>query len=658
MNQRERIESPTLVEQAQSETIASAAEEHERDHVLSGLEATRIIVVAMAAAAVWFHVWEPLPEASLIGILGVLIGGWPIFKEAAENAAARRMTMELSMSIAIIAAAGISQFFTALIITLFVLVAEVLEGMTVSRGRRAIRDLMDFVPRSVTVRGASGIREASTDELRVGDSVLVNPGGLVPIDGTVIYGHSFVDQARITGESMPVEKLPDSVVYAGTINQSGALEIRVERIGRDTSYGRIIEAVEHAERSRAPVQQLADRLAGYLVYFALAAAAITFIVTRDVRSTISVIIVAGACGIAAGTPLAILGGIGRSARLGAIIKGGLYLETLGRVNTVVLDKTGTVTFGRTEVRSVLPTAGASEVDVLDAAASAEMRSEHPLGKAITNLAMAKNRSPREPERFDYVPGRGITAMLDGVPILVGNRGFLSDHSIEVPGNFAASGDTSSEVFVARDGRLLGAIIVADTVRPEAKRAIEALNRMGIRSVLLTGDTKPVAEMIAHDLGISEVEADLLPEMKLARIKSLVAAGRIAAMVGDGINDAPALAEASVGVAMGSGTDVARESADVVLLGNDLLKFTQTLAIARWTRRIIWWNFAGTLGIDMVGIALASVGLLSPTLAAFIHVTSELAFILNSARLLPRTTQGAAVAEFPGAAGESSLAKAA
>jgi Cd2+/Zn2+-exporting ATPase/Cu+-exporting ATPase len=658
MDQRERIESPTLVEQAQGETIASAAEQPERDHVLSRLEAARIVVVAMAAAAVWFHVWEPLPRVSLIGILGVLIGGWPIFKEAAENAAARRMTMELSMSIAIIAAAGISQFFTALIITLFVLVAEVLEGMTVSRGRRAIRDLMDFIPHSVTVRSAGGIHEASTDELRIGDSVLVNPGGLVPIDGTVISGHSFVDQARITGESMPVEKLPGSLVYAGTINQSGALEIRVERIGRDTSYGRIIEAVEHAERSRAPVQQLADRLAGYLVYFALAAAAITFIITRDARSTISVIIVAGACGIAAGTPLAILGGIGRSARLGAIIKGGLYLETLGRVNTVVLDKTGTLTFGRTEVRSVLPTAGASEVDVLDAAASAEMRSEHPLGKAIINLATAKNRSPREPECFDYVPGRGITAMVDGVAILVGNRALLSGHSIEVPGNFAAGADTSSEVFVARDGRLLGAIVVADTVRPEAKRAIEALNIMGIRSVLLTGDTKPVAEMVAHDLGISEVEADLLPEMKLARIKSLVAAGRVVAMVGDGINDAPALAEASVGVAMGSGTDVARESADVVLLGNDLLRFTETLAIARWTRRIIWWNFAGTLGIDMVGIALASVGLLSPTLAAFIHVTSELAFILNSARLLPRTTRGTAVGELPGAAEENSLAKAA
>jgi Cu+-exporting ATPase len=371
MKQRERTETSALVDQPQGETTAPATEDRERDHIFSRVEMGRILIVALAAAAVSFHVWEPLPRVSLIGVLGVLFGGWPIFKEAAENVVARRMTMELSMSIAIVAAAGISQFFTALIITLFVLVAEVLERMTVSRGRRAIRDLMDFIPRSVTVRGASGTRETSTDELQVGDSVLVNPGGLVPIDGIVTSGHSFVDQARITGESMPVEKLPPSAVYAGTINQSGVLEIRVERLGRDTTYGRIIDAVEHAERSRAPVQQLADRLAGYLVYFALTAAALTLIVTRHAHSTISVIIVAGACGIAAGTPLAILGGIGRSARLGAIIKGGLYLETLGRVDTVVLDKTGTLTFGRTEVQAIIPTTGVSEVDVLDAAASAE-----------------------------------------------------------------------------------------------------------------------------------------------------------------------------------------------------------------------------------------------------------------------------------------------
>src|SRR5260370_4279448 len=313
------------------------------DHVLRRIEAMRIVVVAVAAGYVWFRLWEPFSSISLVGVLGVLIGGWPIFKEAAENAVSRRMTMELSMSIAIVAAAAIGQFFTALVITLFVLVAEVLEGMTVSGGRRAIRDLMDFIPRSVTIRAVTGIREASTNELHVGDSVLVNPGGMVPIDAAVTSGYSFVDQARITGESMPVEKQAGSAVYAGTINQSGALEIRVERIGRDTSYGRIIEAVEHAERSRAPAPQLADRLSGYLVYFALAAAIVTLIVTRDARSAISVIIVAGASRLAAGTPLAILLPNGPPSPFRAATKGGLYLETLGMVDTVVLDKTGTLT---------------------------------------------------------------------------------------------------------------------------------------------------------------------------------------------------------------------------------------------------------------------------------------------------------------------------
>src|SRR5208282_4106743 len=355
---------------------------HDHAPSFGWIEGARIAVVALAAVAVRFHVWEPLPHLSIIGIVSLVIGGWPIFEEAFEHVAARRMSMELSMAIAIVAAAAISEYFTALIITLFVLVAEVLEGMTVSRGRRAIRDLLDFIPRTVTVRRADGGREISADELRVGDSVLVNPGAQVPVDGVVIGGHSFVDESRISGEWMAAEKLPGSIAYAGTINQSGALEIRADRIGRDTSYGKIIEAVEHAQRSQAPVQRLADRLAGYLVYFALTAAVLTFAITRDTRSTIAVIIVAGACGIAAGTPLAILGGIGRCARLGAIIKGGLYLETLGRVNTVVLDKTGTLTFGQPEVQGVVPRAGNSEAEVLEVAASVEMRSEHPLGKAI------------------------------------------------------------------------------------------------------------------------------------------------------------------------------------------------------------------------------------------------------------------------------------
>src|SRR6202140_1954561 len=336
------------------------------------------------------------------------------------------------MSIAIVAAAAISEFFTALVIPLFVLIAEVLEGMTVSRGRRAIRDLLDFLPRAVSVRRGGEVAQVDADTLAVGDAVLVNPGGRIPVDGKVIAGHSFVDQARITGESMPLEKTAGAPVFAGSINQSGALEVRAERIGRDTSFGKIIEAVERAERSRAPVQRLADRLAGYLVYFALGAAALTYLITRDIVSTISVIIVAGTCGIAAGTPLAILGGIGRCARLGAIVKGGVHLETLGRVDTVVLDKTGTLTFGRPEIQRIVSAGGVSEEKILDAAASAELRSEHPLGKAIVAYVRALGSTIREPERFSYTPGRGITALVDGATVLVGNRALMEDRGVAVP----------------------------------------------------------------------------------------------------------------------------------------------------------------------------------------------------------------------------------
>jgi len=622
-------------------------EDHEHDdheHPFEWPEMIRIVLVGLAAAAVWFRLWEPVSTVSIVGVAGLLIGGWPIFKEALENLIAKRMTMELSMSIAIVAAAAISEFFTALVITLFVLVAEVLEGMTVSRGRRAIRDLLDFLPRAVSVRRAGSISEVDADTLSVGDAVLVNPGGRIPVDGTVIAGHSFVDQARITGESMPLEKIVGAAVFAGSINQSGALEIRAERIGRDTSYGKIIEAVEQAERSRAPVQRLADRLAGYLVYFALAAAVLTYLLTRDSRATISVIIVAGACGIAAGTPLAILGGIGRAARAGAIVKGGLFLEQLGKVDTVVLDKTGTLTYGRPELRALLPAAGLDGMALLDAAASAELRSEHPLGKTIVAHAQALGRSASEPERFGYTPGRGIDATVGGELVLVGNRSLMRDHGIAVSYDLLAGHPDASEVYVARAGILLGAIVIADSVRPEAREAIAAIQGMGIKTMLLTGDSKVVAAAVAQQLGITEMAADLLPEDKRERVKGLVAEGRTVAMVGDGVNDAPALVEAQVGVAMGSGTDVARESADVVLLGNDLVKFVETLSIARRTRRIIWANFAGTLGVDALGIGLAAFGMLNPLLAAFIHVASELTFILNSARLLPARASGTESAE--------------
>ncbi len=607
--------------------------DHDHDHAFEWFEAVRIGIVALASAAVWFR-WEPYSGVSAIGILGLAIGGWPIFKEAFENVIERRMTMELSMTIAIVAAAAIGEFFTALVITLFVLIAEVLEGMTVGRGRKAIRDLLEFLPREVSVRRAGSISSVPAETLKAGDAVLVAPGGRIPVDGIVLDGHSFVDESRITGESMPAEKTSGAHVFAGSINQSGALEIGAERIGRDTSYGKIIEAVERAEKSRAPVQRLADRMAGYLVYFALGAAALTFLITRDMRSTISVIIVAGACGIAAGTPLAILGAIGRAARLGAIVKGGVHLETLGRVDTVVLDKTGTLTLGKPDVQQIMPAEGTSTNALLAAAATAELRSEHPLGKAVVAYARTQRCDIAEPSSFAYTPGRGILARVDDHVILVGSRLWLADNEIDVQGSTGSETEAGAEVFVAQDRRLLGSIVVADTIRPEAQRAIAALHGMNIKTILLSGDTRRVASSVGAKLGIEEIEAELLPDQKLLRVRKLVAQNRVVAMVGDGINDAPALAEASVGIAMGSGTDVAQESADVVLLGNDLARLAETLAVARRTRSIIWQNFAGTLIVDMLGMGLAAIGVLGPLLAAFIHVSSELVFILNSARLLP------------------------
>jgi heavy metal translocating P-type ATPase len=607
----------------------------EHEHAIDWRELVRIALVAVAAAAVWFRVWEPFPHLSVLGLAGTLGGGWPIFHEAWENIRERRMTMELSMTIALLAALVIGEFFTALVITAFVLAAEVLEGLTVGRGRRAIQDLLDFLPATATVRRGSGALRIPISQVRVGDVLLVAPGDCIAVDGSVRSGHSYVDQATITGESTPVEKSLDAIVYAGTINQAGALEIVAERLGTDTSFGKIVEAVEHAERSRAPVQKTADRYAGHLVYFALACAALTFALTRDARSTISVIIVAGACGIAAGTPLAVLGAIGRAARAGAIIKGGRYLEALWKVDTVAFDKTGTVTVGRPEIREIRPSSGFTDRAVVEAAAIAERRSEHPLATAILRSADMFRLSRVEPETFEYTPGRGILARANGEEILVGSRAFVAGHG--VARDPRASGEVPqamSEVLVARGGSLLGAILIADSVRPEAPDAIRALRRLGIRTVLLTGDTLEVAEAVGHALQVDDVQAELLPDEKVAAVRRLAAGHHTVAMVGDGVNDAPALMHATVGVALGSGTDVARESADVVLLGNDLSKFVDTVRIARRARGIIRFNFIGTLVVDAVGVGLAAVGLLNPLLAAFIHVTSELTFILNSARLLP------------------------
>jgi len=390
--------------------------------------------------------------------------------------------------------------------------------------------------------------------------------------------------------------------------------------------------VEEAEKSRAPIQRIADRLAGYLVYFALGAAVLTFLISHNIRSTISVVIVAGACGIAAGTPLAILGAIGRSAQQGAIIKGGLYLEKLGEVDTILLDKTGTLTFGTPEVVEIAAAPGVAVEYLLKTAAMAESRSEHPVAKAILQKAEPFGVNKMNVGQFEYQPGKGITAVCEGDKVIVGSANLLSEHGIAfspLPGK-----TIGSEVLVARGGKFLGTLWVADNLRPEAKEAVQTLKAMRLKTILLTGDAKAVAEDVGKKLGVDEVAAELLPEQKLEYVKRMTASSHVVAMVGDGVNDAPALTQADVGVAMGSGTDVARESADVVLIGSDLSKLVETLRIARRCRRTILQNFVGTLAVDSIGVGMAAFGFLNPLLAAFIHVSSELLFILNSARLVP------------------------
>jgi heavy metal translocating P-type ATPase len=615
---------------------STPVEHHEHDH-----EATehtrdwlRVAFVAIVILLVWSGVVPRVRGIDLLALAGILIGGFPIFKEAFADLAKGRMTMELSMTIALVAASVIGEFFTALLITVFVLVAEIIEGMTVGRGRGAIRQLLDLLPQSVEVRSAGDVAARGISEVKAGDVVLVRPGGHIPVDGVVVGGHSFVDQANITGESMPVEKVPGASVFAGTMNQSGVLEIRTDKIGSDTAFGRIIELVERAEHSRAPIEKIGDRLAGYLVYFALACAALTFWVTRDARSTISVIVVAGACGIAAGTPLAILGAIGRAAQKGVIVKGGRYLEGLSNVNVVVLDKTGTLTLGTPQVVDVLPSPSFTAEDVVRIAASAERFSEHPLAGAVARKALDFGVEITEPEDFQYLPGKGIVCRVHGARTIVGTRTFLEEENVPLPPT-STTAQASSEILVATEGVFVGAIHIVDVLRKEAAAAMAELKAMGCRTVLLTGDRKGIGDAIGMQLGVDEVQSELLPEEKVEWVRSIRLRGNYVVMLGDGVNDAPALLEADVGVAMGSGTDVARETACAVLLGNDLLRFTEVIKVARRCRNIIYANFAGTLLVDGVGVLLAAMGMLNPVLAALIHVSSELLFIGNSARLLPR-----------------------
>ena len=583
-----------------------------------------------------------------------------MYEEAFEAIRKRKMTMELSMSIAVIATLLIGSFFTGFVITFFVLIAELLEDLTVDRGRKVIEKLIQLLPDKISVRRRNDEIEINLNDVKLDDIVIVKPGSRIPVDGEVIKGNSYVDQSSISGESLPIEKMEGFQVYAGTINsagsfgQPGVLEVKPTKIGKDTTFGKIIEIIEKAEKSKAPIQKTADKLAARLVYFAFTGAILTFIFTRDIQSTISALIVAGACGVAAGTPLAILAGIGRTAKEGIIVKGGIYLEQLGKVDTIVLDKTGTLTLGIPKVISIKSFNGYKEEDILTAAATAEQHSEHPLANAILSKARAEGISTKVYQDVKYFPGKGIICSVQGTPygengnkILVGNSSFLKENLVEINSdvnNYVEGKNESGETDVlvaflpdrqANNGLVLGAISIADVLRDEAMQAVEELKIFGNKVILLTGDSLNIAKRIGEKLKVDEVFGEMLPHQKLEKIQQLNNSGKTVAMVGDGVNDAPALIEANVGIAMGTATAVALESADIALANNNLNKIVEAIRISRQCLNVISFNFWGTVAIDTAGVTLAFMGYLTPLLAALIHVISELVFILNSARLFTK-----------------------
>jgi Cd2+/Zn2+-exporting ATPase/Cu+-exporting ATPase len=601
-------------------------------------ELLHIALMGFAALFSWLGVWRIFLPIDFIALSSALIGGYPIYKETLQALSHKQVNMEVSMALAIVASLLIGQFTAAAVVAFFVILAEFLENLAIDQGKATISKLEEASPRKALVRRGGIESEVDIRSLSVNEIVMVRDGERIPVDGVVVKGSALVNQSSITGETVAGEKTVGSKVYAGSINESGLLEVRTERIGTDTTFGKIIELVREAENRKAPIEKVADKLATRLVEFAILFSVVTFIITRNLTSTISVIVVAGACGVAAGTPLAMIATIGNASKRGLIVKGGTYVEELSRVDTVVIDKTGTLTFGVPIVTDVTPVGDCDQAQLLQFAATAERYSKHPIAAAIVEKASELGIKPEEHSAFNYTPGKGVQVDGNGRKILVGNSILLNEGGVEISSEASsAAAQRASEgktaVYVAHDKKICGLIAVSDRIRDESKTAIADLRRMGIKTVMLTGDNKVAAQIVAREVGIDDVYADLLPQDKVAIIKRLVAEGHRVAMVGDGINDAPALAYANVGIGMGAGTDVTIEEADIVLMTNDLQKISYIVKASKKAYHTIMQNFYGTLTVDAIGVGLAFLGFLNPLLAAGIHVASETIFISNSARLI-------------------------
>jgi P-type Cu+ transporter len=545
-------------------------------------------------------------------------------------------------------------FEAAAVITVLVLLGQVLELRAREATGGAIRALLGLAPKTARrVREGAADEEVPIEAVRVGDRMRVRPGESVPVDGSVLEGASAVDEAMVTGESMPVAKSAGSKVIGGTINGTGGLIIRAERVGSDTMLARVVRLVAQAQRSRAPIQRLADRVSSWFVPAVVIAAIVAFVVwmwvgpppqlAHALLAAVSVLIIACPCALGLATPMSIMVGMGRGARAGVLMRNAQDLERFEKIDTLVIDKTGTLTEGKPQVIAVVCAPGLEEASVLAAAASLERSSEHPLAAAIVACAKERGVALQPVADFRSVTGKGVVGRIDGRAVAVGSAALLQSLNVSSaalePHSADLRGDGATTVFVAIDGQPAGVIAVADPVKASTPAALERLRREGIRIVMVTGDHRATAEAVARRLGITEVEAEVLPERKNAIVRRLRAQGRIVAMAGDGINDAPALAAAEVGIAMGTGTDVAMQSAGVTLVKGDLAGITRARALSRATMRNIRENLFLAFVYNLIGIPVAAGALfplfgllLSPMIAAAAMSLSSVSVIGNALRL--------------------------
>jgi P-type Cu+ transporter len=573
-----------------------------------------------------------------LALAAVLAGGYPIFRNVVRALRNRSVTSHALMTLGIVGAVAIGQYAAAAVIVSFMRLADFIEGYTTERSRQAISELLTLAPDIARVERDGHEVEVPAEGVARGEIVVIKPGERIPVDGAVVEGRASVDQAAITGESVPVEKQPGDQVFAATICERGALRVKTDRVGRDTTFGQIIRLVEQAEASKAPVQRFADRFTAYYIPVVLGIAVLTYVIGGSATAAVATVLVACSCAIAMATPITVLAAVGQAATRGIVIKGGRYLEALAKVDTVVTDKTGTLTIGRPEVTDVIALDQEPEAELLSLAASVERRSEHPLAAGVLRAAERRGLSVPEPMEFEVYPGEGVLASVDGERVACGAERLMARAHAEVPEAVrvrvqALAAEGRSVVLVAKSGHVIGLIALGDTLRPEVPEALAALRALGVRRVLLlTGDRHEVAMALARQLGL-DVQAELLPEQKIRVVEELQRAGHIVAMIGDGINDAPALAQADVGIAMGAaGTDAAIGAAHVALMRDDWLAVPEAIRLGRRAFRTIQQNLWFTAGYNLVGIALAATGWLPPIAAAAAQSLPDVAVMLNASRL--------------------------